>query len=78
MWLFAKIRHWFSLEGKVSRKQYVLTGVGLMLFKYAMEAGVIGYITGKFYSPLDFINPFLSARSQFTVGAPEWFGFAWV
>lgn len=78
MWLFAKIRHWFSLEGKVSRKEYVLTGVGLMLFKYAVEAGVIGYTTGKFYSPLDFINPLLSARSQFTVGAPEWLGFAWV
>lgn len=72
------VRRWFSLQDTVSREEYLLTGVGLMILKYAVEAGVIGSITGKFYSPLDFVNPLLSARSQFTVGAPEWLGMAWV
>lgn len=71
-------KRWFSLQGTVSREEYLLTGVGLMILKYAVEAGVIGYFTGKFYTPLDFLNPLLSARSQFTVGAPEWLGMAWV
>jgi len=56
---------WFRLEGTVSREEYVLVGVGLMLLKYFAEAGAIGYITGMFYTPLDFFNPLLSARSQF-------------
>ena len=72
------VGRWFSLQGTVSRKEYLLTGLGLMLFKYAVEAGVIATVSGKFYSPLDFVNPLLSVRSQFIQGAPEWLGMAWV
>lgn len=78
MTAIAKLRHWMSLQGKVTREEYVLVGVGLMVFKYLVELSVIGTLTGKFYSPLDFVNPLLSARSQFTIGAPQWLGFAWI
>ena len=78
MSIFAKLRHWMSLQGKVNREEYVLVGAGLMFFKYLVELSVIGTLTGKFYSPLDFVNPLLSARSQFTIGAPQWLGFAWI
>ncbi len=72
------IIRWFKIDGTVSRKEYALVGVGLMLLKYVVEACVIGYTACLFYTPFDFINPLLSARSQFTVGAPTWLGLAWV
>ncbi len=49
-----------------------------MAFKYAIEAVILGYYTSRIYSPLDFVNPLLSAREQFTAGAPPWLGMAWV
>lgn len=76
--ILRRVGRWFSLQGTVSREEYLLTGLALMVFKYAVEAWVIGHYTARFYSPLDFVNPLLSARSQFTVGAPEWLGMAWV
>jgi hypothetical protein len=30
------LRLWFRLEGRVDRREYVLSGVGLMLFKYVV------------------------------------------
>lgn len=78
MKLLRVLMHWFRLEGSVSRREYAWTGLLLMLLKYVAEAAVIGGTTGKLYSPFDFFNPLLSARSQFTVGAPSWLGMAWV
>lgn len=78
MSILQRIRHWYSLQGTVSRQEYLLTGFCLTLLKYGVEAGTIGYTTGKFYSLWDFFNPLLSARSQFTIGAPDWLGLAWV
>ena len=72
------LRYLFCLQGKVSREEYVLVGVGLMILKYAVEACVIAVFTSKFYSPLDFFNPLISVRSEFIVGGPDWLGMAWV
>ena len=48
-----------------------------MAFKYAVEAWLIHFYTGKFFAPHDFLNPLLSMRQQFLVPpAPEWLG--WV
>jgi uncharacterized membrane protein YhaH (DUF805 family) len=78
MHVFSVVKRWFSLQGTIGRREYLLTGVALMILKYAVEAGAIYYATGQFYSPLDFFNPLLSSRSQFTAGAPSWSGMAWV
>lgn len=72
------LRYLFCLQGKVSREQYGLVGVGLMVLKYVVEACVIAVFTSKFYSPLDFVNPLISVRSEFIVGGPDWLGMAWV
>jgi hypothetical protein len=76
------VRDWlpnlFGFRAPVGQRQYAGFGLSLMLFKYAIEAATIYGLTGKAYTPLDFVNPLLSARQQFTVNAPEWFGMAWV
>lgn len=73
-------RLWFGVRDAVPRRAYLLSGVGLMLFKYAVEAGVIGYYAGHWLTPWDFVNPLLQSRAALLQGAPSWLGwvlFAW-
>jgi uncharacterized membrane protein YhaH (DUF805 family) len=72
------IRLWFLLRDPVRRREYAISGFGLMAFKYLVEFIVVGQLSGQVYTPLDFVNPLMSAREKMTVGAPGWFGFAWV
>lgn len=74
----AWLRLWFLLSDPVGRREYALSGFGLMAFKYCVEFVVVGQLSGHVYTPLDFINPLMSAREQMAAGAPDWFGFAWV
>lgn len=53
----------FSLHGRVDRKTYALVGFSLMLFKYAVDAGVIFGFTGEFWTPLDYLSPLLGPRT---------------
>lgn len=69
---------WLTLRDTVSRREYVVTGWALMILKYTVEAVVIGNAANQVYAPLDFFNPLISARSQFTAVAPPWLGMAWV
>lgn len=66
------------MNGPVRRQEYVWVGLVAMPLKYFVEAVVIFRFTGHSYSPLDFINPLLSSREQFSVDAPGWLGMAWV
>ncbi len=68
----------FGMQGPIRRREYVLVGLVAMPLKYLVEAVVIFYFTGRSYSVLDFVNPLLSSREHFTVGAPGWLGMAWV
>lgn len=64
---------WFSLSRDVKRLAYVLSGFGLMAFKYAVEAGLIYFYAGRFFALDDFLNPLLSMRAEFLAPpAPEW------
>ena len=72
------LRLWFLLRDPVGRREYALTGFGLMAFKYVAEFLVVRQLTGHVYTLLDFVNPLISAREKFADGAPEWFGLAWV
>lgn len=72
------LRLWFLLRDPVGRREYALTGFGLMAFKYLVEFVVVGQLAGTLYTPLDFVNPLMSAREKMTLGAPDWFGYAWV
>jgi len=71
---------WFGVRTPVTRAQYIASGVGLAVFKYAVEAGVIRALTGNLLTPLDFLTPSLAARQAALAGGPEWLGwalFAW-
>jgi uncharacterized membrane protein YhaH (DUF805 family) len=72
------LRLWFLLSDPVGRRDYVISGFGLMAFKYLVEMLVVGQLTGLTYTPLDFVNPLVSARERFATGAPDWFGWLWV
>jgi hypothetical protein len=69
-------RLWFALSDEVTPLAYVLSGVGLMLFKYATEALVIKVTTGQVFAPPDFLNPVYSVRSRILEPGPEWLGWA--
>src|SRR5262245_58016098 len=71
-------QRWWNCRQPVDRLTYLCVGALLMVLKYAVEAAAIGYITGKFYSPLDFINPLASARRQFIVGGNDFLTPMWL
>ena len=67
------LRLWFGLSMEVSRGTYARSGFGLMGFKYAVESSVIWWFSGRFFSPVDFLNPLLSMRQEFfRAPVPEW------
>ncbi len=68
----------FGLRQCVSRFEYGLVGIALSFVKYAVELGVIAYFCGLFYTPFDFISPFLSSREKYLGLMPSWIGWAWL
>ncbi len=68
---------WFTLTGPVKRSEYLLVGFGLAIFKYAIEFTCIYFLTGHRFSPIDFVNPWLSTKAPFLVDAPA-AGFVWL
>ncbi len=68
---------WFGVKARVGPQAYTASGVGLMLFKYGVEALVVGSLTGAVFWPWQFINPSMSGREAFLQGAPPWLGWAW-
>ena len=60
----ALLQLWFGLSRDVKRPVYLITGLGLMAFKYVVEAGLIYFYTDKYFAPHHFLNPLLSIREQ--------------
>ena len=80
MHISALLRLWCGIREPVSRWMYVASGVSLVLVKYLVEAGVIRGLGGRWMTPLEFISPLLSTRSDLFEGLPDWLGwavFAW-
>ena len=75
------VRQWlpnlFGFQARVGQLQYASFGCALMALKYVVEALVIYSYASKLYTPLDFVNPLLTARKEFTDDSP-WLGMAWV
>jgi len=65
-------RLWFTLDGRVSRRAYVATGIGLMLFKYAVEALLLWRVTGQLWTPFDYLVPLWSFRASKLDACPQW------
>lgn len=61
---------WFRLSAPVDRATYLKVGLGLAAAKYAVEWTVIWGATGGFFSPVDFVNPWLSSKAPFLMDVP--------
>ncbi|MEQ1827306.1 MAG: hypothetical protein ABL921_15220 [Pirellula sp.] len=68
----------FGFRQPVHRGKYAMVGIALSLAKYLVELAVIAWCCGMFYSPIDFVSPFLSSRERFLSSMPTWFGWAWL
>jgi hypothetical protein len=66
------LRLWFGLREEVGPKAYAISGFGLTAFKYAVEAGAIAFLSGRFYSPIDFLSPILIYRTSYLTFLPVW------
>ena len=58
------VRVWFGFEGSVTRRDYLLSGIGLMAFKYLVEAVAVWSVTDQWLSPLVFLDPVVLHRAQ--------------
>jgi uncharacterized membrane protein YhaH (DUF805 family) len=56
----------------VDRRTYFVTGVSLMLVKYALDATVVWLITRQFWSPLEYLVPSLNLRAPKGKLFPGW------
>jgi hypothetical protein len=58
------LRRIFGLTLPVDRRFYAITGIVLALAKYAIDAGLVYAVTGKVWSPLNYLSPILSLRER--------------
>ena len=54
----------FGLREPVDRRTYALVGFGLMLAKYAIDAGIIYAFVQVVWTPLDYMSPLLTTRDR--------------
>ncbi len=66
------MRLWFGFNDPVGRGTYFRHGVGLTAFKYAVDALLVWRFAGRVWTPLDYLSPLLSTRTELLHGAPAW------
>lgn len=65
------------LSKPLGQTPYLVIGLSLGVFKYVVEAGLVYFVGGAFYSPLAFILPLASLKAEAFRSMPESFvGFA--
>lgn len=67
---------WFVPRDPVSRRLYLLSGLGLAAFKVGTEAAAIWWLTGRALTPAEVVSPSFAVHEATMQGAPEWFGWA--
>ena len=70
------LKLWFGLDGSVTQRAYLLSGIGLAVVKYGVEAGLVAVFTPRWLSPAESISPSIEVRAKTLAGAPEWLGWA--
>ena len=63
---------WFTMTRQVTRRSYILSGLGLMLFKYVVELVAIQALIGYFYNPVIFLSPLYTTRNDIYTNTPFW------
>jgi len=70
----------FTIDCPLGRTPYVLTGLALGAAKYVIEAAIVFTLTGQFYTPAEFVNPWLSSKASFLVEheVGTYIGIGWI
>src|SRR5258706_6387127 len=55
---------WFGMRSPVSARAYAISGVLLMLLKYALDASLVFAVTHRFWSPLSYLVPSAFLRGK--------------
>ena len=55
--------YYFGFRERVSRASYFATGLSLMAFKYAIDAGLIYATSGIVWTPFDYLVPLITVRA---------------
>jgi len=66
------LRVWFGFTAPVPRRTYLLTGLALMIVKYAVEALAVHSYTGQWWTPFEYFSPSMARFRE--LHAP---GLAW-
>ncbi|OLB66804.1 MAG: hypothetical protein AUI09_05295 [Gemmatimonadetes bacterium 13_2_20CM_2_66_5] len=66
------VRLWFGFRDPVDRGTYFRHGAGLMALKYGIDALLIWRFAGRVWTPLNYLSPLLSTRTELLRGAPGW------
>jgi uncharacterized membrane protein YhaH (DUF805 family) len=51
------LRLWFTFERAVGRRAYVVSGIVLMVVKYAGDVSLVWLGTGRLWRPIDYLSP---------------------
>src|SRR2546425_1297388 len=65
------LRLWFGLTRRVDRRTYLLHGAALTALKFGVDVVAVFSVTGKLWTPLDYLSPVLSLRG-YLYPKPEW------
>lgn len=68
----AILASWFGISRRVDRVTYAVSGLGLALVKYGVEAALFWFLASAVFTPWDFLNPLLGAREAILRPAPVW------
>ena len=66
------LRLWFSFDVPVSRRTYLLHGAALMVVKYLIDSTLIQAFAHVLWTPLDYLNPVWSLRTDVANQGPSW------
>lgn len=72
------LRTLFALNGRVNRRDYLVTGITLMLVKYVVDATVIYRVAHVVWTPWDYLIPLVTIKSAKVAAIPGSVGFALV
>lgn len=70
------IRTLFALNGRVNRRDYLVTGITLMVAKYVVDATVIYRTAHVVWTPWDYLIPLATIKSEKLGAIPGSVGFA--
>ena len=66
------LRLWFTFEDRVSRRDYLVSGIALAALKYIGDASMVWIGTGRLWSPADYMRPVRTLIVNQLGYAPDW------